>query len=280
MKNLMKHIFLLSLFAIAFTACKKDENKTVFEEGTAPSATSSLSGSVTLVKASKDLPFITFTWTNPNYSFNTGVSSQDVSYAVQLDTTGTTGSSKFITFAITKVDLTKTYTHGELNTFLIKSKGEGGLGLEPLVAHDVRIRIKSYLGTESDTNPTNLYSDTMALNVTPYSVDPDLWITGDATPSGWTNTPPATQKFTYDRPSNSFNLTIALPATGTLEGYKFLTISGAWQPQWGGAPATGGTISENPGGGSDPAAIKAPAVAGNYKLTVSLANKTFAIVKL
>lgn len=273
MKNLIKICSFLLLLSIAVAGCKKDENKVVFQNGTAPVATSSLAGSVVLEKAKKDVELLRLSWTNPGYSFNTGVSSQDVLYAIQVDTVG---GAKFATFATSKIDLSKSFSQGEFNNFLVKAKADGGLGLVPSAANNLRIRVKSYLGSETATNPTNLYSNEMMLKVTPYSVDPDLWITGTAVPSDYTNTPPQNQKFAYDRVSNTFTI---IKSFVPGKEYKLLTISGAWQPQWGGAPATGGTIVENPGGGSDPSAIPTPSVAGDYKLTVSLSNKTITVVK-
>ncbi len=277
MKQFLKFMLFSSFIALVITSCKKDENKVIYEDGTAPVASSSISGSVVLLKPNKDNPLVQFTWTNPEYRMNTGVNSQDVYYAVQVQKAGGT---TWATGASTRADLFKNYTVGEMNDFLTKAVESGGLGIDPEVATDINIRVKSYMGVESATNATNLYSNVMKLNVTAYSVDPDLWITGDATPSGWVNNPPAEQKFTYSRPNNNFTLEITLPSNQSLEGYKFLTVSGQWQPQWGGAPATGGTIVENPGTGSDPAAIKPPAVAGLYRLTVSLVNKTLTVVKL
>ncbi|MBY0478186.1 MAG: SusE domain-containing protein [Chitinophagaceae bacterium] len=110
------------------------------------------------------------------------------------------------------------------------------------------------------------------------AVPTQLWITGDATTTNWTNDPrsnPA-QKFTH-LSSGLFEITITL-APGKL--YKFLSSPGNWQPQFGGSSATGGTLGANYGGGGDPDAVPTPATAGSYKITVNFITGTYTVVKL
>ncbi len=110
----------------------------------------------------------------------------------------------------------------------------------------------------------------------PNAQAPNLWITGDATTSSWTNTPPAPQKFT--RLNNcEYEITIAF-VPGKF--YKFLSISGQWQPQFGGSSATGGDIGANYGGGNDPDAVPTPTVAGNYKINVNFHKNKYTVTKL
>jgi len=101
----------------------------------------------------------------------------------------------------------------------------------------------------------------------------DLYVTGDATASGWTNAPPATQKMTM-LSNGIFEITMALQP-GKL--YKFLDTNGQWQPQFGGDNASGGDLGSNYGGGNDPAAIPTPATAGNYKIRVDFINKKYTV---
>ena len=93
----------------------------------------------------------------------------------------------------------------------------------------------------------------------------ELFITGDATPSGWTNSPPPSQKMTM-LSNGVFEITMAF-VPGKL--YKFLDTNGQWQPQFGGDSSTGGDLGSNYGSGGDPAAIPTPATAGNYKVQVN-----------
>jgi starch-binding outer membrane protein SusE/F len=110
----------------------------------------------------------------------------------------------------------------------------------------------------------------------PNALPQDLYITGNATPSNWTNTPPAAQKFTR---LNSCEYTIDMAFTpGNF--YKFLSVSGQWQPQFGNNLAAGGALNANYGGGGDPDAIPTPAMAGNYRINVNFATGTYTVTKL
>ena len=101
----------------------------------------------------------------------------------------------------------------------------------------------------------------------------ELYMTGDATAGGWSNTPPAAQKFTQ-LTNGVFEITTALTPG---KYYKFLSSSGNWQPQFGGNSATGGTLGANYGSGGDPDAIPTPAQAGNYKITVNFLTNTYTV---
>jgi starch-binding outer membrane protein SusE/F len=98
----------------------------------------------------------------------------------------------------------------------------------------------------------------------------DLYITGDATPSSWTNSPPASQKF-IQKTNGIFEITIAFVPG---KYFKFLDTNGSWQPQFGGS---GGDLGANYGSGSDPDGIQTPATAGTYKVTVNFHTKKYTI---
>lgn len=101
----------------------------------------------------------------------------------------------------------------------------------------------------------------------------ELYLTGDAMPSGWTNTPPVAQQLTRLN-SSEYSITIAL-APGKV--YKFLSTQGQWQPQFGGSSATGGTLGANYGGGTDPDAVPTPSTAGSYKIKVNFVTNTYTV---
>jgi starch-binding outer membrane protein SusE/F len=98
----------------------------------------------------------------------------------------------------------------------------------------------------------------------------DLYITGDATPSSWTNSPPASQKF-IQKTNGVFEITMAFTPG---KYFKFLDTNGQWQPQFGGS---GGDLGANYGSGSDPDGIQTPATAGTYKVTVNFHTKKYTI---
>ncbi|RYY47204.1 MAG: hypothetical protein EOO06_12875 [Chitinophagaceae bacterium] len=283
MKKILNILSISTAILLILSSCKKEENQVSFISGTAPVFSSNnTSGTVLLAKATKDMPAITFNWTNPEYQLSTGGSSQNVSYAVQMRVKD---SASFVTVDVVNADLSKTYTQGQLNDFLFREKTKAGLQIPEDSIRKIEVRIVSFLGEAYFAdNATNLASNIISFTANKvYSVYPDLWITGEAVASGWTNTPPINQKFTYD-PITKVH-TITLPLSGGIY-YKFLTISGQWQPQWG---VPGGTItdvlgqqfnlSENPGGGSDPDAIKAPTTSGTYTIRVNLENKTAVVTQ-
>jgi hypothetical protein len=145
--------------------------------------------------------------------------------------------------------------------------------------HTIEFRIKSTLAGGS----VPLFSNVQRLVLTPYldvavPVPPsgELYITGDAMPSSWTNSPPAAQKFTKVN-STLYEITVSLTSG---KFYKFLSNLGQWQPQYGGSSATGGDLGFNMGGGSDPDAIPTPSTAGSYKITVNFRTGKYTVVKL
>ncbi len=244
----------------------------VYQGGTAPVLTSDYSSPLVFNLANADVPAITFKWTNPDYKFNTGLSSQDVTYFLQVDTTGSNFTNpRMQEFSYSAV-LGGTLTTNQLNDALVAASK---MRLAANVPHNIEFRVKATINSQ-----VPLYSNVVKVVVTPYPDPniPTLFITGDATQDGWTNAPQNNPKFVYDAANDRFTLNSIAFTPGL--GYKFLTKFGQWQPQWGGAPATGGALSVNPGNGSDPNPIPTPAVAGNYKLVVDLNARTFTITKL
>ena len=105
MKNITK--LLLGTFLVTgfLAACKKDENKVYFEGGTPPVLTASSTADLVLLRANADKSAVIFYWTNPDYKFNTGVSSQDVTYTLQIDTMGSNfGNPNILIIFMTSMD--------------------------------------------------------------------------------------------------------------------------------------------------------------------------------
>jgi hypothetical protein len=112
--------------------------------------------------------------------------------------------------------------------------------------------------------------------VTPYTgtLASALVIVGDATPDGWTNPGPALPSQTFTRVNSSlYELTIPLNAG---KSYLLLPVAGSWTDKYGGM---GANNTNNVNGddfkfnGGD---IKAPAVAGTYKISVNFAASNVA----
>lgn len=265
--------FLFLLFAIG--SCKKDENKIYYEEGTAPVLTVS-TNNVRLEPGEETNTAIILNWTNPDYQFTTGLSSQDVTYTLEMDTLGANfNSSKKFTTVIAK-DLSKTYTVGELNAIL---GNDMILQLEPRRNYTLELRLISSIGSA-----VKLASNVISLTTKPFAPPPKvalpssgkLFLVGDASPGGWNNPVPVPdQEFT--KISNTvYEMTIALNGGKSL---LFLPVNGDWGDKYG---WDGSNNNNNPDGdnlargGGD---IKVPAADGNYKITVNFQLGIFTVVK-
>jgi starch-binding outer membrane protein SusE/F len=271
---------LLSSFLLALMwSCEKEENKIFYEGGTAPVLTASRTGNIPLSFATKDQEAIKLSWTNPNYQFTTGISSQNVSYLVEIDTTGAnfTNPAKKV-LALTN-DLSLSITQEQLNDYLLNQ-----LQLKAGMSHNIEIRVKSSLAS----NAVPLYSNVMKFAVTPYAIPPKvtppasgkLFITGGATPAGWMgggDPELASQKF--NQVSSTMYVLPSIALKGG-ESYLLVPVYGNWDNKYG---ALGANNSNNPdgddfkAGGGD---LKAPAASGNYKIEVDFQRGKFTVTKL
>jgi hypothetical protein len=276
MKNNFKY-FLSALVLLAVVAsCKKDEHKISYEGGTPPVLTPSSTAPLVLTSSDATKPAIKFTWTNPNYQFTTGLSSQDVTYVLQVDTTGANFSSKNKQEVSIAKDLSTQFTVKELNAVLAK------LNLLENMTHNVEFRLKSTLIGGS----VPLYSNVVKMVITPYldvavpiPTNGTLWATGDATGAGWANPLGApydvSQKFT--KISNTlYELTLNMPGGGN---YKLIQEQGQWGSQYhmlSGGTWNGGSFEQKD---SDPG-FPGPPSGGTYKITVNFKTGLYTVVKL
>jgi hypothetical protein len=274
MNNIFKSLLFLVLAASLFS-CKKDENRVVYDGGTNPLLTAS-STTIPLSFINKDLPAITLNWTNPNYKFNTGLSSQDVTYTIEIDTTGSNFTSPLRQTLTVAKDLSKTFTQGELNGYLLNQ-----LVLVPDVNHQLEFRVTASLAF----NNVPLVSNVLKFTVKPFSIPPvvappstgKLFMVGSATPGGWNNPVPIpSQEFT--KVSNTlYELTVNITSAGS---YLFLPVNGSWDAKYGGF---GGNNSNNVNGGdfrdggSD---LLAPTASGAHKIVVDFQRGKFTVTKL
>ena len=270
----------LSLFAVLFLwSCKKQESK-IFVEGATPPVLVANKTTIALGFATKDNEAVRLSWTNPNYKFTTGTSSQDVSYLVEIDTTGANFTNpKKKTIGISK-DLSLTLTQNELNDYLLNQ-----LVLRPGVQTNIELRVIASL--TGSTLP--LTSNVLKYTVTPYAIPPKvtppasgkLFITGSATPASWQcgcgEAELVTQKFTQVSATN-----YVLPSINLSGGnsYLLLPVYGSWSAKYGftGAGNTNDPMDlEFRAGGND---IKAPAIGGNYKIEVDFQRGKITLTKL
>jgi len=278
MKKITSYMLLSLLVTGAFSSCEKDENKIFFEGGTAPVLASTAATTVPLSFATKENVATKITWTNPAYSFTTGVSSQDVSYEIQIDTTGanfTNPKKKSISIAS---ELSYTFIQAELNDYLLNT-----LELKAAIAHNIEIRVKSALGINKDAGI--LYSNVIKLRATPYAIPPKvelpastkLYIVGSATPGGWGNPVPEPLQEMKRIEDTKFEITVQIQGGGS---FLFLPVNGSWDDKYGGAAA--GNANQVNGdeflrGGND---LLAPAASGTYKITVDFQTGKYRMVLL
>ena len=273
MKNIFKLTFFSILLAALLWSCTKDEKKIYFEGGTAPVLTAN-NTVIDLNYENEDGEAVTFYWTNPDYQFTTGVSSQDVSYIIEIDTTGANFTNPNKKELAISQELSQSISVTTFNDYLLNT-----LALVPNMNHDIEVRVKSTLINGS----VPLYSNVLTYTVKPYAIPPKvqppgtapafedgaLWIIGNAVAGGWTNPIPApydvTQKFTKIS-KTLYELTVPLIA-GDGSGYKLIQTNGVWNTQYhalDGTVVSGGDFEMKDAEPKFPA----PAASGTYKITV------------
>jgi len=280
MKNIFKFTFLSLLLSTLIWSCSKDENKIYFEGGTAP-VLSANKTTIALSYANATNEAVAFSWTNPNYMFTTGISSQNVSYVLEIDTTGANFTNPNKKALAISQDLNLSISVGDFNDYLLNQ-----LVLVPGKSHNLDIRIKSTLTNSS----VLLSSNVLKYTVMPYAIPPKvvppgtapnyldgkLYVTGDATVKGWMGGGDAevlAQKFTRQ---SATVYVITVPLIGG-KSYTFVPIYGDWTNKY--SIATKNDPAEVNGGvfqlgGND---ILAPAASGTYKITVDFQRGMFTV---
>ena len=283
MKHISQLLFSLVLLLV-ITSCEKAENKIFFEGGTPPQLAAS-TANVVLEPGSESNIALILNWTNPDYKFTTGMSSQDVTYTLELDTLGGNfSSSKKVTTVIAK-DTKKVYTVGELNGILGNSMV---LQLDPRRTYTLQIRLTSSINVSGGGAAAKLTSNVVSFTTKPFAPPPKvepptngtLWITGDAPngPPNWSNPVPAPYDVTFQftKLSNTlYELTVPMKGGG---GYKLIQIQGDWGTQYhmlAGGTWQGGSFEKK---NSDPQ-FPGPPDPGNYKITVDFQLGKFNVVK-
>lgn len=276
MKKHFNFLFSTAAVLLVLSGCKKEENRIFFEGGTAPVLSANTTAAV-LAPGLEDQTAIIFNWTNPEYRFTTGISSQDVSYTLELDTVGANFGSKNKYVTTISKDLSKSFTVSEINnimgnTMLLKTGRQ----------YNFETKITASIGSSA---AVPLSSAPFRFTATPFTPPPKvelpttgkLYLVGDASPGGWANpVPTPSQEFT--KVSNTmYEITVALSGGKSL---LFLPLNGDWGDKYGWAGSNNGNIPEGDNlrrGGGD---IKVPAASGNYKITVDFQLGKFTITKL
>jgi starch-binding outer membrane protein SusE/F len=272
MKNIFKLLALSSLLVATMDSCKKDEHKDYYEGGTNPVLTASTTSPL-ITFANADNVAMTLSWTNPNYKFTTGTSSQDVSYVVEIDTSGANFTNPNKQSIAVSKDLSVSFTASQFNTYMLNEL------LTPGVAHNLEIRVKASLVNSSAI----LISNVLKLTVTPYAIPPkvvppttgDLYLVGSATAGGWNNPVPLpTQQFTQITPT-LYQITVSL--IGGQE-YLFLPLNGDWGHKYAVADKTVSGLNTGGDFGFDKNDnFPGPTLSGTYKIQVNFQTGKFSV---
>jgi hypothetical protein len=277
MKLIISKLFFISAIAMMLGSCKKDEAQQFYEGGTAPALAASVSSTIPLSYATKDQVGVVFTWSNPNYQFVNGISSQDVAYTLEIDKTGSNfaGANK-ITVSIAK-DLAITYTQDQFNSLI------ANLNLTVGTAASIDVRLKASMNGNATTLLT---SNKLVFSVTPYNPPPKvavpagsvLYLVGSATGGGWSNPVPVpAQQFTKVS-TTLYSITAAL--SGGQE-FLFLPLNGDWGHKFAcnktttpPSGETGGVFGYDFGDN-----FPGPAASGTYKIDVDFQKGIYTVTK-
>lgn len=278
----MKKYFSFIIFALAvltfLAGCEKEENKIYFEGGTAPVLTASTT-TVPLSFATQDQPALKLSWTNPAYQFTTGVSSQNVTYQIEIDTAGANFTNPKRQTITVSNDLERTFTQAQFNDFLLNQ-----MELSAAKTHSLEVRLRATLGTDA----VPLYSNVVAVSARPFTIPPKvatpasgkLFITGGATPASWMGGGDAevpAQMFRQVSPTLYVLESIRL--TGG-ESYLFVPEYGNWSKKYGYDGANNGNNVNGDAFKAEGGDMKAPPETGNYKIEVNFQTGRFRVTKL
>ena len=271
MKTMFKIQFLAILFLAAVVGCKKQDNQIIYQGGTAPTLRVQPEADVSYVNAS--LNAATLSWTNPDYKFNTGISSLDVTYNIEIDTAADFSNPSKKEIAVSK-DLSYTFLVSDLNDIMLNQRQ-----LQPAMPHTLLMRVVSNMVN----NSAQLVSNTVQLITTPYSIPPkvtppssgQLFLVGDATSGGWNNPVPVpTQEFTKES-ETLYDITVNL--IGGKE-YLFIPVNGDWTHKY---AVKDNTVSGLSGGGDFGYDLggnfPGPSASGTYKITADFQRGVFTV---
>lgn len=279
----MKKIFLSISILLGlgiFWACEDENTNPVLDTTKIVAPTLSEGNNTTdivLLEENVANPALTFTWDSTVYPLsNIG----SAIYSLQMDSVGNNFNDPIELANGDVFDFS--FTVGALNDFLIGKKYATNTVLP------FEFRVYSYI---VESKQDMVYSNVLQINITAFekvviedTVAP-IYILGSATLAGWTNTAALAMDFRKDMTDSTFNIVTTLTGgSGTM--IKFIRYLGAWAPQWG-TDANGDSISGNlvyrpTEAVPDPTAIPAPTKAGDYLITVNIAEEvlTYDITKV
>ena len=283
MKTLLAKLFLFGIAMALFASCKKDDAIDTFQGGTAPVLTASVTGNIPLSYATAGNTALTLNWTNPNYMFKSGISSQNVSYLIEIDTTGSNFTNPNRQTVSVSPGLSITFTQSQFNDYLLNQ-----LSLDTGVQHNIEIRITASINS---VKATSLRSNVLKFTATPYAIPPKVQppasgqlflIGGDPKLNAWGNPVPTPRlQFTQVTPT-LYTITVQMSGgdnTINTNQYLFIPVNGDWSHKY----ATKATLNPTETGGgfgydfSDN--FPGPSSPGTYTITVDFQKGKYTVVK-
>lgn len=272
MKTIYQFSIAVLLMFVCVTACKKDDRRVIYEGGTVPQL--SVAAGAQVKYADTGQIAVSLAWTNPNYMFNTGANSLNVTYNIQIDTASDFSSANKKVIAVSQ-DLRYDILVQDLNDIMLNQ-----LTLDTNVTYTLYMRVVSNL----TNNSAQLMSNTVQLVSTPYAIPPkvpppasgQLYLVGDATAGGWNNPVPVpAQQFTE---VNSTLYEITTPLVGGKQ-YLFIPVNGDWTHKYAVSDNTVSGLSAGGDFGLDLSAnFPGPSASGTYKITVNFQTGKFSVV--
>ncbi|RYY29731.1 MAG: DUF5116 domain-containing protein [Sphingobacteriaceae bacterium] len=248
-KSLIPFLAVFGASVMLFLSCKKDGVQTVSAIGTAGTLTASTATpALSLATSANSAVTLSFPATTV-----TGYPAA-LAYTIQVDKKGNNfASAREITATAPSTDVTV----GTLNTVLLN------LGLPTGTSAQVDVRVKSIIAV----NTAPVYSNTVNLTVTPYSLTSYVYVPGGY--QGWDPTKADVPSLASPSSNGIYDGTVVVPANTTDFGFK-ITPAQSWALSYGAGSAgkldaTGGNLTF-PG-------------AGTYKLHVDMNALTYTLSK-
>ncbi|MEZ5196014.1 MAG: SusE domain-containing protein [Bacteroidales bacterium] len=276
----MKKIILIFTMALGiglfFSGCEKNdkEPKLNIEKTVASAITTPASGTaIVLTLADSANPFVV-QWNETTYSTTEDAVLPAPTYSLQMVFSGSSFESSKELF--NTQDLKFETIYYKLNNSLIS------MGMAADSTGEIDIRVLAQISGAEDTQ---VASEIITLTVTTFEppVPPPtdtklIYLLGEATTVGWDNA--NALPMAHLEEARYARVAYLDPAAGNF--YKFISVLGAWAPQWGtdatGTPEEGPLVYRPDEATPDPDALPVPLVAGDYYIeadTVGLTYKTF-----
>ncbi len=245
-KSFISFLAIISVMLMLFSACKKDGTQVVSSIGTAGTLTASTATpALSLATSANKAVTLSFPATT------VGGYQTALTYTIQIDKKGNNfASAREITATAPATDIMV----GALNTVLLN------IGFPTGTSTQIDVRVKSVIAA----NEAPVYSNTINLTVTPYSLTSYVYVPGAY--QGWDPTKADVGTLSSPTSNNIYDGKITFPA-GSLE-FK-ITPAPSWNVSYGGS---NGTLSLTGGNLSVPAA-------GTYLIHADFNALTYTLTK-